>query len=261
MTDITVQNNSDSPFDSIRRFGEDGNEYWIARELMKLLGYTNWRRFGANESSDNRTSVIKKAIAACKNSGSIYEEHFTHLTSRASGTGTLPEDWFLTRYACYLIAQNGDPEKAEIAAAQSYFALKTREAEVAEKKIEPTIKALPTRDSIDYIQAAETLARLPDSRLTRLLSQMFVSEVALIGANQRQIAPAIEVQKQYTTATVRASQLGYSAKQIGNGTSLGKFVKAAIMPDFVDWQGQYKVNHFEVNENLDSRIHLFFGRG
>ena len=91
MTDITVQNNSDSPFDSIRRFGEDGNEYWIARELMKLLGYTNWRRFGANESSDNRTSVM-------------------------------------------------------------------------------------------------------------------------------------------------------------------------IMPDFVDWQGQYKVNHFEVNENLDSRIHLFFGR-
>jgi hypothetical protein len=90
---------------------------------------------------------------------------------------------------------------------------------------------------------------------------MFVSEVALISANQRQIAPAAEVQKQYTTATVRASQLGYTAKQIGNGTSLGKFVKAVIEPDFVDWQGQYKVNHFEVNEVLDARIRLFFARG
>lgn len=259
MDEITVQN--DSPFDAIRRFDENGKEYWIARELMKLLGYTNWRRFGANESSDGRTSVTKKAIAACKNAGSIPQEHFTHLPSRSNGSGSLPEDWFLTRYACYLIAQNGDPEKQEIAMAQSYFATKTRQAEIAEIKIEPSIKALPTRDSIDYIQAADKLAKLPDSRLTRLLSQMFVSEVALIAANQRQIAPVTEVQKQYTTATVRASQLGYTAKQIGNGTSLGKFVKAVIEPDFMDWQGQYKVNHFEVNEALDARIHSFFARG
>ncbi len=147
-----------------------------------------------------------------------------------------------------------------MAAAKKYFATKARQAEIAESKTEPIAKTLPTRDSIDYIQAADTLAKLPDSRLTRLLSQMFVSEVALIAANQRQIAPVTEVQKQYTTATVRASQLGYTAKQIGNGTSLGKFVKAVIEPDFMDWQGQYKVNHFEVNEALDARIHLFFAR-
>lgn len=255
MSEITVQN--DSPFDAIRRFDESGKEYWIARELMKLLGYTKWERFGTKETRSNRTSVIKKAIAACHNAGFNSEEHFNHFPT----WGNTREDWFLTRYACYLIAQNGDPEKQEIAMAQSYFATKTREAEIAEIKIEPSIKALPTRDAIDYIEAADKLAKLPDSRLTRLLSQMFVSEVALISANQRQIAPATEVQKQYTTATVRASQLGYTAKQIGNGTSLGKFVKAVIEPDFVDWQGQYKVNHFEVNETLDARIHLFFERG
>ena len=118
--------------------------------------------------------------------------------------------------------------------------------------------SLPARDAIDYIQATDTLAKLPDSRLTRLLSQMLVAEVSLIGANQRQIAPTIEEVKQYTTATVRASQLGYSAAQIGNGASLGKFVKTEIAPDFVDWQGQYKVNHFEVCDRLDSRIHAFF---
>jgi len=195
MSEITVQN--DSPFDAIRRFDESGKEYWIARELMKLLGYTKWERFGAKETQSNRTSVIKKAIAACHNAGFNSEEHFNHFPT----WGNTREDWFLTRYACYLIAQNGDPEKQEIAMAQSYFATKTREAEIAEIKIEPSIKALPTRDAIDYIEAADKLAKL------------------------------------------------------------GKFVKAVIEPDFVDWQGQYKVNHFEVNEVLDARIHLFFARG
>ena len=116
-----------TPFDSIRRFDENNKEYWIARELMKLLGYSKWERFGAKETQSNRTSVIKKAIAACKNAGSLPDEHFNHFPTR----GNTPEDWFLTRYACYLIAQNGDPEKPEIAAAQSYFAVKTREAETA----------------------------------------------------------------------------------------------------------------------------------
>jgi hypothetical protein len=254
MTDLSLYDNEQSPFDSIRRFDEHGKEYWFARELMKLLGYTKWERFGASETQQNRTSVIKKAIAACRNAGSTAAEHFNCFPSR----GNVPEDWQLTRYACYLIAQNGDPEKPEIAAAQSYFAIKTRQAEIAESKPEPVIKALPTRDSIDYINAADTLAKLPDSRLTRLLSQMFVSEVALLGANQRQIAPTVEETKQYTTATVRAAQLGYSTKQIGNGTSLGKFIKAEIEPDFMDWQGQYKVNHFEVCDRLDNRIRAYF---
>ena len=119
-------------------------------------------------------------------------------------------------------------------------------------------RLIPVRDAVDYIQAADTLAKLPDSRLTRLLNQRLVDEVALVAVNQKQIAPAIEQIKQYTTATVRASQLGYSAKQIGNGASLGKFVKVEIAPEFSDWQGQYMVNHFEVSDRLDSRIHAFF---
>lgn len=258
MTNLSLHDNDQSPFDSIRRFDEHGKEYWCARELMKLLGYANWRRFGSDESEKGRNSVVKKAIASCNNSGSSANEHFTHLPSRASASGAIPENWQLTRYACYLIAQNGDPEKTEIAAAQSYFAIKTRQAEIAESKPEPVVKALPSRDAFEYIQAADTLAKLPDSRLTRLLSQMLVSEVALADVNQRQIAPTVEETKQYTTATVRAAQLGYSAKQIGNGTSLGKFIKAEIEPDFMDWQGQYKVNHFEVCDRLDNRIRAYF---
>jgi hypothetical protein len=219
-----------------------------------------------NQNSDSLFTVvnfnnsIESAIENLKLNGDNPSDHFLLLSVKSSGREA--SSYELTRYASYMTALACDGRKPEVAAAKKYFATKTREAEITEfKSVEPTIKALPTRDAIDYIEAADKLAKLPDSRLTRLLSQMFVSEVALISANQRQIAPVAEVQKQYTTATVRASQLGYTAKQIGNGTSLGKFVKAVIEPDFVDWQGQYKVNHFEVNEVLDARIRLFFARG
>ena len=73
-----------TPFDSIRRFDENNKEYWIARELMKLLGYSKWERFGAKETQSNRTSVIKKAIAACKNAGSLPDEHFNHFPTRGN---------------------------------------------------------------------------------------------------------------------------------------------------------------------------------
>jgi hypothetical protein len=249
MSEITVQN--DSPFDAIRKFRTDGSEFWDARELMLMMGYKRWQNFNIS---------IESAVRNLELNGDIPSDHF--LLTAVKSSGREASSYELTRYASYMTALACDGRKPEVAAAKKYFATKARQAEIAESKpVEPVIRTLPSRDAIDYIQAADTLAKLPDSRLTRLLSQMFVSEVALISANQRQIAPALEVQKQYTTATVRASQLGYTALQIGNGPSLGKFVKAVIEPDFVDWQGQYKVNHFEVNEVLDARIRLFFTRG
>ena len=247
MSEITVQNQSDSPFDSIRKFKADRSEFWSARELMPLIGYKTWQKF---------TDAINRAIAACENSQNVVTEHFLPISVNIKLAGRPLENYELSRFGCYLIAMNGDPRKSEIAAAQSYFAVMARHGEVKE----PTIpkSSLPTRDAVEYIQAAEILSKLPDNQLSRLLSQMLVSEVALIGVNQKQLSHAIEEIKQYTTAKVRATQLGYSLKQIGSGASLGKFVKAGIAPEFTDWQGQYIVNHFEVNANLDARIHSFF---
>jgi hypothetical protein len=106
-----------SPFNAILRLDGDA-EYWQARELMPLLGYTKWQKF---------CDAIERAIAACKNSGNPVPENF--LPEAVKTSGRPQQDYRLSRYACYLVAMNGDPRKTEIAQAQMYFAIKTREAE------------------------------------------------------------------------------------------------------------------------------------
>ena len=104
-------------------------EYWLARDLQHLLGYTEWRNFLA---------VISKAKTACEVSGHRITDHFVDVNKMVdlgSGSQRDVEDMMLTRYACYLIAQNGDPKKEEIAFAQTYFAIQTRRAELIEQKL------------------------------------------------------------------------------------------------------------------------------
>ncbi len=108
---------------------KDGVEFWFARDLQELLGYTEWRNF---------LKVIEKAREACRNSDHPASDHFVDVNKKVSlGSGSEREidDVMLTRYACYLIAQNGDPRKDEIAFAQSYFAVQTRKQELIEERI------------------------------------------------------------------------------------------------------------------------------
>jgi len=107
-----------------------GVEYWFARDLQTLLGYTQWRNF---------EPVIEKAITACITAGENSADHFARarkMVDIGSGAQKEVEEIALTRYACYLIAQNGDPRKTEIAFAQSYFAVQTRKMELVEKRLE-----------------------------------------------------------------------------------------------------------------------------
>jgi len=108
---------------------QEGVEFWFARDLQKLLGYTQWR---------NLLNVIEKAKESCKNSNHEISDHFANVSKMVViglGTERSVDDIKLTRYACYLIAQNGDPRKEEIAFAQSYFAVQTRKQEIIEDHI------------------------------------------------------------------------------------------------------------------------------
>ena len=108
---------------------ENGVEFWLARDLQHLLGYTEWRNF---------TVAISKAKTACEISNHTISDHFVDVNKMVdlgSGSQREVDDIMLTRYACYLIAQNGDPRKQEIAFAQTYFAIQTRKAELIEKRL------------------------------------------------------------------------------------------------------------------------------
>lgn len=116
----------ESIFEEIKHHLEDGTEYWYARELQHVLEYTDWRNF---------LKVIDKAKIACENSKIIVEEHFVDVNKSSpmpnGGIRTI-DDVQLSRYACYLIMQNGDPRKEVIAIGQTYFAVKTRQQEIIE---------------------------------------------------------------------------------------------------------------------------------
>ncbi len=123
-----LNNYSNEAFENIKHIDENGIEFWYARELQMALDYRQWRRF---------EQVINKANEACKNSGINVLEHFAKvgkLSKRANNAEVLINDYKLTRYACYLIAQNGDSHKESIALAQRYFAIQTRKQEITEKE-------------------------------------------------------------------------------------------------------------------------------
>ncbi len=147
-----------SPFDAIRHLAEDGSEYWSARELYKVLGYTEWRNF--------RNVVINRAMKACEENGRIVADHFVQsykMVVLGSGSQRRTEDILLSRYAAYLLVMNGDPKLPIVAMGQEYFAAQTRRQEIADE-----------------------LAALPEDEL-RLLrrSQMNVYNIQLAAAAQQ----------------------------------------------------------------------------
>lgn len=141
MTNEIIPTSPHKEFEDIKKIDENGIEYWEARELMLLLGYTEWRNF---------EEVIGKAAQACIKSSQDVDNHFVKFTKMVKiGSNTVREvrDWKLDRYACYLIAQNGDPKKSEIALAQTYFAIQTRKQEVFEQ-LPDTAKRLLIRNEV-----------------------------------------------------------------------------------------------------------------
>ena len=116
-------------FEEIKHIDENGIEFWDARELMPILQYIKWQNF---------KKIINKAMISCENSEISTKDCFTDVSKpiiSGKGKEEYIEDYKLTRYACYLIAQNGDSRKKVIALAQTYFAIQTRKQEITEKNI------------------------------------------------------------------------------------------------------------------------------
>lgn len=130
---MTVPEKHNQTFEALRHTTAEGGEYWSARELFPALEYSSWQKF---------KQVIEKAIVACETAGATASDHFNpmvKLITAAKGAQRKIEDYHLSRYACYLIVQNGDPSKPVIALGQTYFAIQTRRQELAD---DATFKAL-----------------------------------------------------------------------------------------------------------------------
>ena len=128
MKELDNKENYNKTFEDIKHIDENGIEFWYARELQSVLNYKEWRKF---------ENVINKAKESCKNSDITVFDHFVDVDKMVqigSGAQRKQKDYKLTRYACYLIAQNGDTRKKVIALAQTYFAIQTRKQEISEKE-------------------------------------------------------------------------------------------------------------------------------
>ncbi len=209
-----LENYTASIFDSIKHFDEDGNEYWSARELQKVLDYTEWRKFNG---------VIDKAKIACVKSGNNDNDWFVGADkpiTTGKGKKEIIKDYHLSRYACYLIAQNGDSRKKTIALAQTYFAHQTRKQELLEE---------------EYSKLSEDEKRIRNRKRVKSLN---------FGLNRTAIASGVKNMAEFHNAGYKGLYNGETANDIF------KRKKLKYREDILDYMGSEELgaNIFRITQ-------------
>jgi len=232
--------------DMVCRFPDSGVEFWCARDLQMLLGYARWENFA---------KVIDKAITACQNSGYDPKDHFrgiTKMVDLGSGAKRQVDDIALTRYACYLIAQNGDPAKEQIAFAQTYFAVQTRKQEVIEKRLAEA-ERVSARKKLTHSEkelSAIIFDRLRDNEsFGRIRSK---GDMALFGGRTTQdMKDKLEVPKGRALADFLPT-ITIKAKDFANEITNFNIKQNNLRMEF-SISGEHEKNNYEVRKLLVDR--------
>ena len=210
--------NAQSPFDSIKRVGEDGAEYWSARDLMPLMAYSTWQKF---------ETPLDRAIATAENQGMDVENLFNRSVEKTAGRPR--EDFHLTRYASYLVAMNGDPNIPEVAAAQHYFAVQTRVAETQAPAL-----ALPQ----DYASALRELANTVEAK--ELAEKRAQEQAELAAKRALEIeaqAPAVEKAAAHTASDDTKGRQAFAREVQQWGMRKGVGIKQKSVHDLLRRRG------------------------
>ncbi|WP_341513673.1 phage antirepressor KilAC domain-containing protein [Rhodococcus qingshengii] len=228
MSDLNLFNPDESPFDSIRQVHPDGSEFWSARDLMPLLGYEKWERF---------EDAIDRAVDSMRNSGQNPMRNASR--RREAIAKTARTNWHLSRFACYLVAMNGDPRKSEVAAAQAYFAIRTREAETAPA----AVTELSRLDILKLAIAAEEEKAELQAQVAALEPKAAYVDIFVAGSDVmtvRTVASTLGVGETWLRAELIARNWIYAEKSSRFSEKHGKVVPQTRYSEYADKKAYFQ---------------------